>query len=57
MGSSLTRNAPEYADVLTTDRADLDLTNKIKVQDYLQRNKVDTVIIAFVAWAGIEPAT
>jgi GDP-L-fucose synthase len=53
VGSALVRNAPSSSDLLTIDRAELDLTNKIEVQKYLLRNKVDAVIVAAAKVGGI----
>ena len=53
VGSSLLRNAPNWADIITVNRENLDLTQANRVADFLITNSVESVILAAALVGGI----
>lgn len=53
VGSSLLRNVPQGIDVLTIDRADLDLEDHKSVRHFLLRETPDAIILAAARVGGI----
>lgn len=53
VGSSLIRNAPEGFEVIAPTRRELDLTNKLEVSRFLQKEKPEAVILAAAKVGGI----
>lgn len=53
VGSALVRNAPIDYELITADRKNLDLTDKIAVHDFLKATKPDAVILAAAKVGGI----
>jgi GDP-L-fucose synthase len=53
VGSALTRNAPNSANIFTTERHELDLLNCKEVEKYFVRHQIDSVVLAAAQVGGI----
>ena len=53
VGTALVRNAPIDYELITADRKNLDLTDKVAVHDFLKATKPDAVILAAAKVGGI----